>query len=326
MKSGHASLLSLLSDGEIHSGETLAQQQNISRAAVWKSIKQLESYGLIIEAERGQGYRLKRPIELLSVENIKKLLPSETDRVFHEIDVLFKTHSTNSILFNRLHSKQIHGHVIFAEYQSKGRGRRGNQWFAPLGSGLMFSVGWHFDVEPNAMGLLSLFIGVAVARTLQSENINCPGLKWPNDIVVDKKKIGGVLIEVRGEAGGPVDVVIGIGVNYELPHEAYLQINQPITDICSHTDENTSRNKIAAALLIHLYEILKEVEVNNCTDLLDEWRALDCYIEQQAKLILPDEEFEGIIKGVDDQGALLMSVNGEMKHFNAGEISLRISS
>lgn len=326
MKSGHASLLSLLSDGEIHSGETLAQQQNISRAAVWKSIKQLESYGLIIEAERGQGYRLKRPIELLSVENIKKLLPSEIARVFQEINVLFKTHSTNSVLFNRLHSKQIHGHVVFAEYQSEGRGRRGNQWFAPLGSGLMFSLGWHFDVVPNTMSLLSLFIGVAVARTLRSENIKCPCLKWPNDIVVDKKKIGGVLIEVRGEAGGPIDVVIGIGINYELPRETYSLINQPITDICSHADENTSRNKIAATLLANLFEVLKQIEVGECNDLLNEWRTLDCYTGQQVKLILPNEEIEGIIKGVDEQGALLMSVNGDIKHFNAGEISLRVLS
>lgn len=326
MKTGHASLLSILSDGERHSGETLAERLNISRAAVWKSIKRLESFGLEVEAERGKGYQLKRPIELLSVEKITQSLSPEIVQTCNRIDVLFKTDSTNSTLFNRLAEQQVHGHAVFAEYQSQGRGRRDNQWLAPLGSGLMFSIGWRFNMAPQTLGLLSLFIGVAVARSLQSKNIKQVGLKWPNDIVVEGKKIGGILLELRGETNGPVDVVIGIGVNYELPKGIESQIKRPITDICAYTNEKISRNEFAATLLNNVFEILKKVEVSDCAELLEEWRKLDYFIEQQAKLILPNEEVEGILKGVDDQGLLLMSVSGNIKRFNAGEVSLRVSS
>jgi BirA family biotin operon repressor/biotin-[acetyl-CoA-carboxylase] ligase len=326
MKTGHAALLSILSDGELHSGETLAHQLNISRAAVWKSIKRFESLGLEIEAERGKGYRLKRSVELLSAEKIRELLFPEVAQTCNKIDVLLKTDSTNSVLFNSLGGQQIHGHAVFAEYQSHGRGRRDNQWLAPLGSGLMFSVGWRFNIAPQTLGLLSLFMGVAVARSLQSKDINNVGLKWPNDIVVEGKKIGGILLELRGETNGPVDVVIGVGVNYELPKGVESQIKRPITDICAHTNQKIPRNEFAATLLINVFEILKKVEVSNCVDLLEEWRKLDYFIEQQAKLILPNEEVEGILKGVDDQGLLLMSVSGKIKRFNAGEVSLRVSS
>jgi BirA family biotin operon repressor/biotin-[acetyl-CoA-carboxylase] ligase len=326
MKTGRACLLSIISDGELHSGEALASQLNISRAAVWKSIKQLESLGLKIKAERSKGYRLYRPIELLSAKKIKELLSSDVVETCRELDVLIKTDSTNLTLFNRLGDEPIHGHAVLAEYQSQGRGRRGKQWVAPLGSGLMLSVGWRFDVSPKTLGLLSLYMGVAVARSLQSVNISDVGLKWPNDIVVMGEKIGGILLEVRGEASGPVDVVIGVGINFDLAKDVKSQIEQPVTDICSHTTQYISRNELAAVLLTNVFQILKEVEERDSFELLDEWRALDCYCEQKAKLILPNEEIEGVLKGVDDQGSLLMFVSGKIKSYNAGEISLRVSS
>lgn len=324
MKKGHAYLLSKISDGRIHSGEELATQLNISRAAIWKSIKHLESMGLHIEAIRGKGYRLAHPMELLSGKQIKKSLSPVASECCQNVEVLFKTESTNSYLFNRLASEQIHGHVVLTEYQLHGRGRRGNKWISPLGSGITFSVGWRFDIMPRALSLLSLYMGVAMARVLQSENITDVGLKWPNDVVVVNKKIGGILLEVRGEASGPVDVIIGIGMNYDLTEDAKFNIEQASTDICSHTEQRLSRNKIVATLLSNIFEVLEEFKTDQNSSLIDEWRALDCYVERQAKLLLPNEEIEGVLKGVDDQGSLLMSVAGEVKSYTSGEISLRI--
>jgi BirA family biotin operon repressor/biotin-[acetyl-CoA-carboxylase] ligase len=324
MKKGHAYLLSIISDGNIHSGEELATQLNISRAAIWKSIKHLESLGVLIEAIHGKGYRLVRAIELLSERKIKKLLSPVAQECCHDIEVLFKTESTNSSLFERLVSEKIHGKIVLAEYQSQGRGRRGNKWLSPLGSGITLSVGWQFDIAPKALSLLSLYMGVAVARTLESEKISEVGLKWPNDILVMNKKIAGILIEVRGEASGPVDVVIGIGMNYELAETVKLDIKQPVTDICSNTQQRLSRNKVVATLISKVFEILNDMETKHSLKLLDEWRALDCYIGRQAKLLLPNEEIEGVLKGVDNQGSLLMSVAGEVKSYTSGEISLRV--
>lgn len=326
MKKGHAYLLSIIADGKFYSGEELASKLNVSRAAIWKSIKHLQSLGLHIEAMRGKGYRLAHPIELLSEDQIRNSLPSVVRKSCRNIEVLFKTESTNSYLFNRLLKEEIHGNVVLAEYQSHGRGRRGNKWFSPLASGLIFSVGWRFDLMPSALGLLSLSMGVAVARALQSAKMTNVGLKWPNDILVMNKKIAGILIDVRGEASGPVDVVIGIGVNYKLTEVDKDNIEQPATDICSHTTQRLSRNSLVVTLLSNVFEILESLSQGQAPNLIDEWRELDCCVARQAKLILPNEEIEGVLKGVDNQGALLMSVAGEVRSYASGEISLRVMS
>lgn len=324
MKKGHAYLLSMISDGDIHSGEELASKLDISRAAIWKSIKHLESLGLFVEAVPGKGYRLLKPIELFSAKKIKKSLSSTARICCRDIDVLFKTESTNLHLFNQLGSGKIHGNVVLAEYQSHGRGRRGNKWISPLGSGICFSVGWRFDVAPAAPGLLSLYMGVAMVRSLDSARLKNVGLKWPNDIVVMNKKLGGILLEMRGEAGGPVDVIIGVGINYELTKTVISAIDQPVIDICSLTDQRLSRNRITATFLSNIFEILENIKSGSDSELLDEWRQYDNYTEQKARLILPDKKVNGVIKGVDNQGSLLMSVNGSLMSFQSGELSLRV--
>ncbi len=321
---GHAALLSIISDGQFHSGQDIATQLGNSRAAIWKSIKHLESLGLQIEAIRGRGYRLANQIELLSEKAIKKELSPTARQCCNELAVLFKTESTSSYLFNRLGSEKSHGNVVLAEYQSSGRGRRGNQWVSPLASGVCVSVAWHFDVAPNALGLLSLYMGVATARTLSTLGVDEISLKWPNDIVINNKKLGGILLELRGEASGPVDVIIGIGVNYDLPEFALADIDKAVTDICSLTKKRLSRNKIASTLLSNVFEILQDLQSGISSSLLDEWRQYDQSVGRRAKLILPGKEIEGILKGVDNQGSLLMIVDGQLKSFTSGEVSLRI--
>lgn len=287
-------------------------------------MKHLESLGLQIEAVRGRGYRLVNQIELLSEKTIEKQLSSTAKQSCNELIVLFKTKSTSSFLLNRLNAEKLHGNAVLAEYQSNGRGRRGNQWVSPLASGIYVSVAWHFDLAPNTLGLLSLYMGVATARTLSALGITGIGLKWPNDIVIEHKKLGGILLELRGEASGPVDVIIGIGVNYELPESALSDIDQAVTDICSLSQKRLSRNRIASTLLSNIFEVLQVLQSETSTSLLDEWREYDHSIGRRAKLILPGKEIEGILKGVDNQGSLLMIVDGQLKSFTSGEVSLRV--
>ena len=136
--------------------------------------------------------------------------------------------------------------------------------------------------------------------------------------------MGGVLLELRGEASGPVDVIIGIGINYDMPEFALADIDKAVTDICSLTVNRLSRNKVASTLISNIFEILQELQSGNSTSLLDEWRQYDQTDGRNAKLILPDREIEGILKGVDNQGSLLMSVDGQLNSFTSGEVSLRI--
>ena len=324
MKKGYIKLLEIISDGNVHSGEELAAYLNVSRAAIWKSIKYLRTLGLEIRAIRGKGYWLQKNFEFLSGHNIRDMMSPKSKKSCRDIDIVFEVKSTNLRLLNRLGQDAIHGIVVFAEYQSEGRGRRNKKWISPIGSGVCFSVGWRFEVMPISLGLLSLYMGVAIARTLNSIGIQKVGLKWPNDITVDEHKIGGILLDIRGESTGPLDIVIGVGINYELPKYGIPNIKKTITDICSKTEERFTRNTIAAVLLSNILEILHDLENSDNLNLIDEWRQYDCYAGRKATLILPNKKIIGILKGVDDQGSLLMLADGKLLSYRSGEVSLRI--
>ena len=323
MKKGYSDLLSIISDGKDHSGEDLAIELGVSRAAIWKSIKSLQALGLTIEATHGKGYRLLKPVELLSEKKIKSLLSLAAKKHCKRIEVLFNTESTNSYLLNCLEFDPVKGDVVLAEYQSAGKGRRGNQWVSPLAGGIYLSVGWRFEKSPVAPGLLSLYTGVAIVRALKETGMDNITLKWPNDILIDDNKLGGVLLELRGETCGAIDVIIGVGINYELPEQVIKNIDQEVTDICRHTKQRLPRNKIVALLISHIFEVFDSVQEETNIELLNEWREYDCYKDQLARLILPDREIHGLLKGVDEQGSLLMSVDGNIQRYTSGEISLR---
>ena len=324
MKKRYIKLLEIISSGEVHSGEELATKLNVSRAAVWKSIRYLKTLGLKIKAIRGKGYCLDKKFEFLSPQDIRKMMSKRSKKSCQDIDIFFQIKSTNLHLLNRLSHNSIHGFTIFAEYQSEGRGRRNKKWISPIGSGVCFSIGWHFEVMPISLELLSLYMGVAVARSLDSIGIENVGLKWPNDIIVGERKIGGILLDIKGESTGPLNIVIGIGINYELPKHPPLNIDQPVTDICSTTGERFSRNMISAILLSNIFEILYDLELGKNLNLINEWRKYDCYLGRKAALILPNQKIIGVLKGVDDQGSLLMLVDGELSSFRSGEVSLRM--
>ena len=177
---------------------------------------------------------------------------------------------------------------------------------------------------PISLELLSLYMGIAAARSLDSIGIEKVGLKWPNDIIAGERKIGGILLDIKGESTGPLDIVVGVGINYELPKHPQLNIDQPITDICSTTRERYSRNMISAILLSNIFEILSDLKIGKNLDLINEWRKYDCYIGRKAVLILPNQKIIGLLKGVDDQGSLLMQVDGELSSYRSGEVSLRM--
>ena len=324
MKKRYIKLLEIISSGEVRSGEELATKLNVSRAAVWKSIRYLKTLGLKIKAIRGKGYCLDKKFEFLSPQDIRKMMSKRSKKSCQDIDIFFQIKSTNLHLLNRLSHNSIHGFTIFAEYQSEGRGRRNKKWISPIGSGVCFSIGWHFEVMPISLELLSLYMGVAVARSLDSIGIENVGLKWPNDIIVGERKIGGILLDIKGESTGPLNIVIGIGINYELPKHPPLNIDQPVTDICSTTGERFSRNMISAILLSNIFEILYDLELGKNLNLINEWRKYDCYLGRKAALILPNQKIIGVLKGVDDQGSLLMLVDGELSSYRSGEVSLRM--
>lgn len=317
-------LLEQLADGRFHSGETLARVIGVSRMAVWKQVQALRSYGLDIFSVKRKGYRLSRPVELLDVSRIEQSVDSTARSGITNLEVSLKTESTNRYLMDKLPHENIHGNVVLAEYQSAGKGSKDDRkWVSPLGGGIYMSIGWHFDAYPNSFTALSLSAGVAVARALQKCGVDGLSLKWPNDIIAGKGKLGGILIESRGITKGHCDIVIGIGVNVRLPDQIHEMIGQPFTDLSRLTASPPSRNRVVGAIISETITMLAEFNVYGFTRFIDEWRELDCFAGKDASLIFSDRTVSGRVLGIENNGMLSMSINGRKRQFAGGELSLR---
>ncbi len=312
-------LLEQLADGRFHSGEDLGQQLGVSRSAIWKTLKQFETLGLDIHAVQGKGYRLATALDLLSQ---KKILANLTAcDVALKLNVQQELDSTNAWLMQQ---DDWHGVVCLAEYQHAGRGRRGRQWVSPFAANLYLSMGWSFSLDAASLAGLSLASGVAIMRALESLGIKDAGLKWPNDIVHGPRKLGGILIEMRGEAGGPSHVVIGIGLNVNMPNSAAEEVDQPWSDLQQCAGAKVSRNALAATVLSELVKACQACDQGAITAYLEEWQDYDVHAGKQVDLLLPDERrITGTSRGIDSQGALLLEQAGKVQRFNSGEVSLR---
>lgn len=319
-------LLRLIADGELYSGEGLGETLGISRTAVWKIINSLAHYGLSIQAVKGRGYRLSRPIEFLNKKLILTRINSSAVKILNSLEIFEEIDSTNQYLLQRLENPGHRASVVLAEYQTQGRGRRGRSWVSPFASGVSLSVSWHFEQPVESINCLSLAFGSAVIRALSRTGFKGIGLKWPNDIFYQGKKLGGVLIEMRGETAGPCDVVIGLGLNIAFPPDFGRYIEQPWVDLVSIKDSIPSRNEITAELISEFISLLDGYASKPIEDIIGEWRQYDCMCGKRAKLILQNKKIQGLVKGIDNDGALLMSVDGRNQRYTAGEISLRAGS
>ena len=314
-------LIQLLADGHFHSGEELALQLNVSRTAVWKRLKKLSALGLAVESVKGRGYRLSQPLELLNKELIEHHLPESSQAVIDQLMLLSLIDSTNSHLLGKAKSNHISSkaNVCLAEYQSGGRGRRGRQWVSPYGSNLYLSIDWQFDGGVAALEGLSLAVGVVIVRALSSFDLSDVSLKWPNDILMDGEKLGGVLIEVVGDHAGPCRAVIGVGINVNMPAQD-IEIDQPWVDL-----KGVSRNHLAAALIHELIEMLTLFESDGLKEYMKEWQQLDAFKGKMVSVISGQKMVSGLCCGIADNGALVIDVDGVKQNMHGGELSLRLS-
>jgi BirA family biotin operon repressor/biotin-[acetyl-CoA-carboxylase] ligase len=321
-------ILSLLADGEFHSGTELADALGISRSAIWKQLSGLAELGLQHSAVSGKGYRLDNALELLDVSKINEVVTDQAGALISSFEIHDQIDSTNRYLVERSQNNGLSGSVCFAEYQTAGKGRRGRQWVSPYGSNIYLSILWRFQQGPAAISGLSLAIGVAVIRALKQHQISDIGLKWPNDIYSQGKKLGGILVEVSGETDGPCSAVIGLGLNLFLPETQAEGITQVWTDLSKITGQSQlSRNQLAGILLNHLLPVIAEYESVGIQAYLDEWRSYDCLSGKSATLFIGQQQFEGIVQGIDDNGMLLIKrPDGNVQTFASGEVSFNSSA
>lgn len=311
-------LLQRLADGQFHSGEVIGAELGLSRAAVSKHVKALTELGLDIFSVTGKGYKLSKPLSLLEHKAITRLL-EQHDNI--QLTVLNIIDSTNQYVKD-LRPQPTSGYVCLAEAQTAGRGRQGRTWESPYGASIYMSMFWRFDGGYQAISGLSLVVGIAIAEALSELSLVDAKLKWPNDVYVQGKKLAGILVEVEGQLGGGCDCIIGLGLNVDLP-EKQVNINQPWTDIIRASGKQVDRNILAAHLIKSLNNALTLFEQRGLVPFLSKWQSLDYFYDQPIKLLMGKNEVQGIGRGIDANGALLLESDGEIKHFHGGEISVR---
>ena len=263
-------------------------------------------------------------IEGLDLAQIRQNLNQGCELVLFE-----KTDSTNEQAMLKVKQGCVLPLACFADEQTQGRGRRGKVWLSPPGASIYLSLAWKFDLSVNDLGGLSLAIGVAVARVLKSIGLKQIGLKWPNDVLVDGKKIAGILIETSQIGNKTTTAIIGIGLNFKLPDELPETLDQPWTDIvlslnaASLTAQKIGRSEVAGLLLQECLAVCDNF-VQARQALMLEYQQYDICLQRAVNVYLEDAPLmQGVVTGFESNGEIRVRINNEERLFNSADISLR---
>jgi len=315
-------LLNLLSDGAFHSGTVLGERLGISRAAVNKAVQALVGNGIDIHRISGRGYRLGEPFVPLSETAIRAQLSAHG--IPSRVEALDEVDSTSQYLLRTFGPEEPNGRVCLSESQSAGRGRRGRGWVATPYQNLVLSIAWRFEFGPAATAGLSLAAGVAVLQALEEFGVQDAGLKWPNDILLDGRKLAGLLVDVRGEVAGPSLVVLGLGLNVHLAVQDAALIDQPWAMLVERVSAPVDRNRLAVLVIIHLVEMFRVFERTGFETFRAAWERRHVFAGRPVRLLTSQDEVAGIVEGIDPQGGLrLRDASGRVQTFYSGEVSLR---
>lgn len=312
-------LLKLLQDGRFHSGQDLGAALGVSRSAVWKQLQQLEAeLNLPIYKVRGRGYRLQSPLSLLDRAALNEKGAPWSHQVFDSLD------STNAEVMRLIAAGATPPFSVIAERQTEGRGRRGRRWVSPYGQNLYYSLALRIDGGARQLEGLSLVVGLAVLKTLQSFGLAEAGLKWPNDLLISNRKVAGILLELVGDPADICHVIVGIGVNVNMQLTAE-EIDQPWTSMLRERGELVDRNLLVSRLSQCLDEYLGRHQRQGFAALREEWEAAHLWQGKMVNLIAGVQKIQGRVIGIDATGALRLSIDGEERAYSGGELSLRLS-
>lgn len=319
-------LLQRLAAGPV-SGDVLAREAGLTRAAVWKRIAALRDAGIAVDAAPGRGYRLQQPLDLLDADAIRCQLSGTARTQVASLEIAWSLDSTNSELLRR--ETPMHGcAVLLAERQSGGRGRRGRAWTSPLAAHVYLSVARRFEGGLARLGGLSLVAGIAACEALRALGHAAVALKWPNDLVVADagglRKLGGLLVEGAGEGGGAARAVIGLGLNVRMPVDAAAGIDQPWTDLASMSVAPPSRNAIVAMLLSRLLPALQRFDADGLPPFLPRYAALDALAGRELLVHEGGSAWPATALGIAGDGALrVLDAARRERQVHAGDVSVR---
>lgn len=317
-------LIDLLSSGAICSGTEIGAQLGISRVAVKKRISQLIEQGLPVVALPGKGYCLEQNADLLSESQIRNAIPDAFGEQIDQIEVHQSLSSTNEYLRENSPKETGKARAILAESQPGGKGRRGRGWVTTPYRNLMLSVAWRYSQWPVNPAALSLAFAVSVHQALLESRVKEATIKWPNDILLNDRKLAGLLVEAGGEASGACDLVFGVGVNFHIDPATGNQIDQDWVHLTSVDSVDMSRNQMAANILTNLIETLMLFQTDGFAPFAEYWNSHAAYVGQSVRLFNDEKEFQGTLKGVDETGVLILDgFDSETYRFTQADISLR---
>lgn len=321
-------LIRLLGDGHYHSGRQLGEHFGVSRTAIWKQLKKLESMDIPIEPVKGKGYRLIEAFDSLDGGEIVAGLAAQPRQYLQRLFVEDVVESTNTFVRERFRHGAGHGEVCLAESQTAGRGRRGKSWNTSWGKSLIFSLGWRFESGVAALEGLSLAVGVSLAQVLENFGARV-ALKWPNDVLLalDGKwqKLAGILLEVTGDVEGPCEVVIGIGLNVKLSDSGRQAAGQPAAALSDVLSPPPQRNSLISALIESLVLMLSRFEQERFMAWQSAWNDRHVYAGQDVCVYQAGSSYLARALGVDECGNLCVIHDGVESVLTGGDISLRLN-
>jgi len=303
------------------SGEELGKRLNISRTAVWKHVNELRRRGYQIESSPKSGYFFKKSTHLLLPEEIGLDLNTQTmgKHVMHYDEVT----STQDIAAEMARGGASEGTLVIAEMQKRGRGRKGRSWVSLPEGGIYLSLILRPNLVPSRVVQIPLIAGVAMTKAIRETVLLQPTIKWPNDILIDKKKIGGILTEMSSEIDGVNYVILGIGLNVNMPASLLTEETAGIaTSIIDKCGAYTSRVKLVQCFLNEFEIIYTKFLASGFSSVRDEWKALNNTIGSRVKVSDGEKEIEGEALDIDNDGFLLVrKENGDISRIISGDVS-----
>jgi len=315
-------LLKLLADGKFHSGQSIAEELEVSRTAIWKLVKKIQDWQITVYSVRGRGYQIPGGLDLLKSDAIESHI-SSSNKLFRKVILLSSIDSTSNYLSQNWKESPGEGRVCIAEHQTAGRGRKGRQWISPFGANFYFSIGLELPLGLSALGGVSLLVGMSLCQTLNRYTSGKVRIKWPNDLLIGGKKLAGILVEASGETNDLSFLNIGVGVNWSMLEQQGEAIDQPWTNLKKHLTKEVDRTQILSECLKELDAALVTFLDDGFRPLVSAWSEVSAFYKKDVTIHLPNKKIHGQEVGIEQNGALRVATSEGTQVFHSGEVSLR---
>ncbi len=304
------------------SGQELCSRLGVSRTAVWKNIRSLQDEGYEIEAVTNRGYRLAGVPDIVAEEEVGSRL--ETSRMGRQIRCFSRIDSTNQYAKKAAEDGAADGMLVIADEQTAGKGRRGRSWVTPPGETIAFTLLLRPKLSPDRVSMVTLVMGLAVAKAVNTLYPLKAGIKWPNDVVINGKKLCGILTEMSAEVMHVNHIVIGVGINANMtsfPEE----LSRIATSLKLELGRDVSRAELIAQVMAEFERLYEKFEEDgDLRAVSEEYNALCLNAESMVRVLDPNGEYTGTSHGINALGELLVETeSGQVRNVYAGEVSVR---